>query len=73
MKKLAYVTSSVLAAALAFLLGLRIGVSAADDDQHYLGWAWSIIANAGGGDWTRETPEWQVAAAKWRDRYFGRR
>ena len=31
--------------------------------------AWGIIANAGGGDWTKETPEWQEAAAKWRDRY----
>ena len=30
--------------------------------------AWGIIANAGGGDWTKETPEWQEAAARWRDR-----
>lgn len=30
--------------------------------------AWGIIANAGGGDWTRETPDWQKAAAAWRDR-----
>ena len=29
--------------------------------------AWGIIANAGGGDWTRETAEWQEAAARWRD------
>lgn len=29
--------------------------------------AWGIIANAGGGDWTRESPEWQAAAARWRD------
>ena len=32
-----------------------------------LEYAWTIIANAGGGDWTRETPDWQTAAAKWRD------
>ena len=32
--------------------------------------AWGLIANAGGGDWTKETPEWQDAAARWRDNYF---
>jgi hypothetical protein len=32
-------------------------------------WAWGIIANAGGGNWDLETPEWQEAAAKWRDAY----
>ena len=31
--------------------------------------AWGIIANAGGGDWKRETKDWQRAAAKWRDDY----
>jgi hypothetical protein len=31
--------------------------------------AWGIIANAGGGDWTKETQEWQDAAARWRDAY----
>ena len=31
--------------------------------------AWGIIANAAGGDWERELPEWQEAAARWRDRY----
>lgn len=31
--------------------------------------AWGIIANAGGGDWLKESPEWVVAAMKWRDRY----
>ena len=30
--------------------------------------AWVILANAGGGDWTKETPEWQRAAGAWRDR-----
>lgn len=30
--------------------------------------AWGIIANAGNGDWGRETTEWQDAAARWRDR-----
>ncbi len=32
-----------------------------------LEWAWTIIANAGGGDWTKESHYWQGAAAKWRD------
>jgi hypothetical protein len=31
--------------------------------------AWGIIANAGEGNWERESPEWQEAAAKWRDAY----
>jgi len=31
--------------------------------------AWGIIANAGGGDWKKETCEWQEAAARWRDDY----
>lgn len=31
--------------------------------------AWGIIANAGGGDWDTQTPEWKAAAIRWRDRY----
>jgi hypothetical protein len=31
--------------------------------------AWILIANAGEGDWTRESDDWQQAAAKWRDRW----
>lgn len=30
--------------------------------------AWGIIANASGGDWSKESQEWQGAAAGWRDR-----
>jgi hypothetical protein len=37
------------------------------NDQDAIEAAWGIIANAGGGDWTKETPEWQEAAARWRD------
>lgn len=33
--------------------------------------AWGIIANAGGGDWEKESKEWQDAAIRWRDTYFG--
>lgn len=32
--------------------------------------AWGLIANAGGGDWDKETPEWRGAADRWRDLYF---
>jgi hypothetical protein len=37
--------------------------------------AWTIIANAGGGDWAGETPDWQEAATSWRDKWhrLGRR
>jgi hypothetical protein len=31
--------------------------------------AWGLIANASGGDWSKESPEWQAAAAHWRDGY----
>ena len=33
-------------------------------------YAWTILADAGGGDWEKETPDWKGAAAKWRDEYF---
>jgi hypothetical protein len=31
--------------------------------------AWGIIANAGGGDWTTESHEWQRAAENWRSQF----
>lgn len=31
--------------------------------------AWGLIANAGQGDWRRESEEWQQAAAEWRERW----
>lgn len=31
--------------------------------------AWRIIANAGGGNWSNESAEWQVAANTFRERY----
>lgn len=34
--------------------------------------AWGIIANAGDGDWTSQTAEWQGAAERWRDNYIGK-
>lgn len=32
-------------------------------------WAWTVIANAYGGDWSKATPEWRDAATTWRDAY----
>ncbi len=31
---------------------------------------WVVLANVSGGDWTKQTQEWQDAAARWRDYYF---
>jgi hypothetical protein len=31
--------------------------------------AWGLIANAGGGDWERESPQWREAAVAWRERW----
>lgn len=31
--------------------------------------AWGIIAFAGNGNWRLESAEWQLAAARWRERY----
>lgn len=36
------------------------------DLLHY---AWTIICNAGGGDWKKESKEWQEAAARFRTQY----
>lgn len=50
----------------------KIIVAAAEENaklREQLEMAWGIIANAGGGDWQKESQEWQAAAAKWRDRF----
>jgi hypothetical protein len=31
---------------------------------------WVVLANVSGGDWTKQSQEWQDAAARWRDNYF---
>ena len=31
---------------------------------------WAVLANVSGGDWEKQTDEWRVAAARWRDEYF---
>lgn len=45
---------------------LRYEVAPLEDELEA---AWGIIANAGGGDWRKESVDWREAAAKWRDRY----
>lgn len=31
---------------------------------------WVVLANVSGGDWEKQTEEWQEAAKRWRDNYF---
>jgi len=31
---------------------------------------WVVLANVSGGDWTKQSPDWQEYAARWRDNYF---
>ena len=31
---------------------------------------WGVLANVSGGDWTKQSQEWQDAAARARDQYF---
>lgn len=31
---------------------------------------WVVLANVSGGDWTKQSDDWQEAAARWRDYYF---
>jgi hypothetical protein len=31
---------------------------------------WTAVANASNGDWSKQSPEWQEAARRWRDAYL---
>lgn len=31
---------------------------------------WVTLAHVSGGDWTKQTKEWQEAVVRWRDNYF---
>lgn len=31
---------------------------------------WVVIANVSEGNWSKQSKEWQEAAARWRDNYF---
>lgn len=41
-----------------------------DNNLDLLEEAWGIIANAGGGNWDKETSEWQEASKRFREKYF---
>lgn len=49
----------------------KAGAPARTGSADLLEWAWGIIANAGGGNWELESPEWREAASRWRDAYHG--
>lgn len=38
-----------------------------EDAAHML---WAVIANVSGGDWHKQSKEWQEAAIRYRDEYF---
>lgn len=40
--------------------------------EHTIDLAWGLVANAGDGDWTRESDQWREAAARWRDERYTR-
>jgi hypothetical protein len=42
------------------------------EDTLLLAKAWGIIANVSAGDWERQSHEWRLAAAAWRDEYHTR-
>jgi hypothetical protein len=57
----------------------RIGPDTPDNEMNalheHIAAAWGIIANVSGGDWSKQTAEWQEAAQAWekaRDPYAGR-
>lgn len=31
---------------------------------------WVVLANVSGGDWSKQSEDWQNYAARWRDNYF---
>lgn len=41
----------------------------AEDFRNSCEYAWTIIANANGGNWDEATDEWSEAATRWRDEY----
>jgi hypothetical protein len=38
--------------------------------EEALNTSWEIIANTSGGEWKQQHPQWQKAAARWRDNEF---
>ena len=50
---------------------LRQAREALAKERDQLDYAWTIICNASGGDWEKESKDWQVAAARFRLGYYG--
>jgi hypothetical protein len=51
---------------------LLVRIPILDDDEERAGLdyeAWTVIANAYGGDWSQAAPIWRAAAIRWRDRW----
>jgi hypothetical protein len=46
---------------------LRLRLKALEDAAEML---WVVLANVSGGDWDKQSHEWQETAARWRDNYF---
>lgn len=44
--------------------------AAIEEMREGMDYAWTVIANAHGGNWELANPDWQKAAAKWRDECF---
>lgn len=38
--------------------------------EDILSYAWTLLANVSGGDWTKQSPDWQNAVKRWREHYF---
>ena len=38
-------------------------------EMDLLEFAWGVIANVSGGDWKKQSPEWQEAVIRWREQY----
>lgn len=52
------------------LLAITTALAQARQEQEdLLETAWGVIANASGGRWAEQSPEWQGAAERWRDRW----
>lgn len=47
-----------------------IPMSSHDNDM--IEYAWAIIANVSGGDWSKQSKEWIKAARKWREEAFSK-
>lgn len=38
--------------------------------EELLSYAWAILANVSGGNWSKQNPSWEHAVVQWRAEYF---